>query len=77
MRITKTMKKENVLIFSQILSRNSLRILKCMEISLENLYEDIEGLKRKQRVYEQATVINKKENIVRKLVAPTHQFPNQ
>ena len=48
-----------------------------MEISLENLYEDIEGLKRKQRVYEQATVINKKENIVRKLVAPTHQFPNQ
>ena len=48
-----------------------------MEISLENLCEDIEGLKRRQRVYEQATAIKTKENIVRKLVAPTHQFPNQ
>ena len=36
-----------------------------MEISLENLYEDIEGLKRKQRVYEQATAKKTKENIVR------------
>ena len=48
-----------------------------MEISLENLYVDIEGLKRKQRVYERATAKKTKENVVRKLVAPTHQFPNQ
>ena len=33
----------NVLIFKQILLTNSLR--KCMEISLENLYLDIEALR--------------------------------
>ena len=34
-------KAKNTLIFYQILSTNSLR--KCMEISVENLFLDIEG----------------------------------
>ena len=35
---------ENALIFKKILPTNSLR--KCMEISFENLYVDIKGLRQ-------------------------------
>ena len=37
---------ENALIFKKILPTNSLR--KCMEISFENLYVDIKGLRQVQ-----------------------------
>ena len=59
MRINKMIPSENSLIFYQILSAHSLR--KCIEISLENLYVYIlglKGLKELLRTYKLSLLLN-------------------